>query len=423
MLPDVLAIETVSRVDACVEIPGSKSYTNRALVMAALAEGASRLTHALRSDDTLYMADGLRAFGAVIEEEEETLIVRGTGGRLQTPSRPVFIGNAGTAMRFLTALAGLAEGASELTGVPRMRQRPIQDLLGGLQLLGIRAISRQGNGCPPVVVEGGIFRGGFTRMPGDRSSQYFTAILLAAPYAREDVTVEVIGDLTSRPYLEMTIEGMRSFGVQVENDRFRAFHVRAGQRYRAGEHAVEADASNASYFLAAAAVTGGRVRVLHINPASAQGDIRFADVLARMGCRVVKGPDWIEVEGGSLQGVDIDLNDMPDMAQTLAVAAAFASSPTRIRNVGNLRIKETDRVASTAAELQKIGAGAEEFEDGLLVTPRPLHGADIATYDDHRMAMSFAVAGLKVPGIRILNPGCVSKTFPDFFDRWRQLYP
>jgi len=421
MLPEILPIEPVSSLDACVEIPGSKSYTNRALVMAALAEGESRLTHVLQSDDTRYMVEGLRAFGVPIENRGTSFIVQGTGGVLHPPEKPIFVGNAGTAMRFLTALAGLAPGESELTGVPRMLERPIQDLLDGLGPLGIEARSKPGNGYPPVIVRGGRFRGGQTRMHGDRSSQYFTAILLVAPYAQEDVTIAVSGDLTSKPFLDVTIDGMKAFRVVVQNEGYRRFHVRAGQRYRAREYAIEADVSNASYFFAAAAVTGGRVKVQNVNPASAQGDIHFVDVLEEMGCQITKGPDWIEVRGGALRGIEVDMNPMPDMVQTLAVTAAFASSPTAIRNVANLRIKETDRIAAVAAELQKLGAEVEELEDGLRITPKPLHGADIATYVYHRMAMSFAVAGLAVPGVRILNPGCVSKTFPDFFERFLHL--
>lgn len=419
--PPALEIKPVSHLNATVEIPGSKSYTNRALLVAALAEGESLLRRVLHSDDTHFMVEGLRAFGVILQGEGENLRVQGTGGRLRSPEHPVFLGNAGTAMRFLTTFAALAPGRTKLTGVQRMQERPIQDLLDALQKLGVHAVAKRGNGCPPVVVQGGGLPGGRTRLFGANSSQYLSSLLLSAPYAREDLLIEVEGELASKPYVDMTIQVMRDFGVQVEQEGYRRFRVPAGQRYRAREYLIEADASNASYFLAAAAVTGGSVTVRPIPRDSVQGDLRLLDLLAKMGCRVSRGDDWIRVEGRARRGIHADMNALPDMVQTLAVVAAFAGTPTRIDHVANLRIKETDRLRALATELRKLGAEVEERDDGLTIYPRPLHGADIATYDDHRMAMSFAVAGLVVPGVRILNPECVSKTFPDFFKRFQAM--
>ncbi len=417
----MLEIQPVDHLQAVVEIPGSKSYTNRALLVAALADGISPLKRVLHSDDTRYMAEGLKAYGVHLEFEGNRVIVHGTGGHLRAPKEPIFLGNAGTAMRFLTSFAGLASGETELTGVERMYQRPIQDLLDALQGIGVAARAKHDNGCPPVLIPGGGIRGGTTRLLGSNSSQYLSSILLSAPYAEHDVAIQIEGKLTSKPFIDITLDIMSAFGVHVGNDEYQRFTVPAGQRYQPREYTIEADASNASYFFAAAAVTGGSVVVRPISPHSVQGDLYLVDLLAQMGAVVTRGDDWIRVEGRTLRGIQVDMNAFPDMVQTLAVVAAFAETPTHINNVANLRIKETDRLMATARELRKLGAKVEEREDGLTVHPRPLHGAEIETYDDHRMAMSFAVAGLVVPGVQILNPECVSKTFPDFFERFTSM--
>ena len=414
------------RIDASIGIPGSKSYTNRTLLIAAMAEGESLLNQALFSEDTQYMARVLRQLGVEVESDEEACQFRvlGMGGRIDVPGADLFVGNAGTAMRFLTGYVTLGQGIFSVDGVQRMRERPIQDLLDGLTQLGVRAYARFGNGCPPVVVETNGLEGGRTRMAGDKSSQYFTAILLVAPYARRDVEIEVMGDLVSKPYVDMTISSMADFGVKVVNEGYERFVVKQGQRYRARQYAIEPDASNASYFLAAAAVTGGRVRVEHISYGSAQGDVRFVDVLERMGCQVVRDMDYLEVTGPDrLLGVDVDMNAMPDVAQTLSAIAPFAEGKTRIRNVATMQIKETDRIAALATELRKLGVQVQEFRDGLEIQPAHIRPAEVDTYDDHRMAMSFSVTGLKTHGVKIKDPECVKKTFPDFFERLEWLRP
>ncbi len=424
-MTDVLAVPTVSRpIDADVVVPGSKSITNRALLVAALADGDSELTGALHSDDTRYMAGALNALGIRVERDEPgaRFAVRGGGGTFPVAEADLFVGNAGTAARFLTAALPLGRGVYRLDGVPRMRQRPIRPLLDALAALGADARSEAGTGCPPVVVRASGLPGGRVAMAGDQSSQYFSALLLAAPYAAAGVDLEVVGDLVSKPYMPLTAAVMRAFGVEVVLDEvgWRTFRVAPGQRYRGRAYAVEPDASNASYFFAAAAVTGGRVRVRGLGAGSTQGDLRFVDALRAMGATVTVGADQVEVvgpPGGALRGVDLDLNGISDTAQTLAAIAPFAAGPTTIRGIGHARLKETDRVAALATELRRLGQGVEERPDGLTVHPAPVTPADVATYDDHRMAMSFAVTALRAPGVRILDPGCVAKTFPDFFDR------
>ena len=328
-------------------------------------------------------------------------------------------------MRFLTAALPLGAGSFRIDGVPLHAQAANAPLLQALNDLGADAVSEEGTGCPPVRVNASGLRGGLARMPGDQSSQYFSALLLIAPYAREGVEIDVLGDLVSKPYMPMTAQVMQDFGVEAEldTDRWKTFRVRPRQRYGGRHYAIEPDASNASYFFAAA-VTGGRVRVNGLGAGSTQGDLRFVDVLQAMGASVVVSADYTEVCGpadGRLQGVDLDLNAISDTAQTLAAIAPFADGPTTIRGIHHARLKETDRVAAMANELRRMGQAVEERPDGLTITPRPLVPAAIETYDDHRMAMSFAIAGLRSPGITILDPGCVSKTFPDYFDRLRSL--
>lgn len=415
--------QAVRPIDATVRVPGSKSITNRALLVAALADGESNLTGALHSDDTRYMAAALNALGVKVESDEPgaSFHVAGGGGTFPAAEADLFVGNAGTAMRFLTATLPLGHGRYRIDGVPRMRQRPIAPLLNALNDLGADARSELDTGCPPVVVNAGGLRGGATRMAGDLSSQFFSGLLLAAPYAREGVTVEIIDDLVSKPYLPMTAAVMAAFGVLADLDvaNWRRLAVEPGQHYQGRHFPVEPDASNASYFFAAAAVTGGRVRVEGLGRDSTQGDLRFVDVLAAMGADVEIGDDFTEVRGprdGALHGVDLDLGPISDTAQTLAAIAPFATGPTTIRGIGHARLKETDRVAALAVELRRLGQEVDEVADGLSITPRPIRAADVDTYDDHRMAMSFAIAALRAPGIQLRDPGCVAKTFPGFFD-------
>ena len=413
---DSMRIGQTGPLDAVVRVPGSKSLTARAMVAAGLASGKSVLRDAAICDDTSFMADGLRVLGAEVDRSGTAFQINGTVGSFRETEGTLFLGNAGTAMRFLTVAACLGQGRYVLDGSVRMRERPIQYLLDALSSLGATARSVEDNGCPPVEIEAEGLEGGVVTMRGDKSSQYFTAILLAAPYALGDVELRVEGDLVSKPYLDMTLDVMSDFGVSVQRDGYESFTVAAGQTYESRDYTIEGDWSAASYFLAAAAITGGSVRVENVSPESRQGDKGFVQVLEGMGCRSKVGPDGVEIEySGRLRGIDIDLNAMPDVAQTLAVTALFAQGETTIRNVANLRLKECDRISATVTELRRLGATVEEFPDGLRIRPGDLHGTEIDTYDDHRMAMSFALAGLRVPDVVIKNPDCVTKTFPDYF--------
>lgn len=424
-LSDALRIEPVLRpIEAEVRIPGSKSITNRALLIASLAQGESTLAGMLFSDDTRYMAEAISALGLTVETDPATDTARvvGGGGHFPIGSADLYVGNSGTSMRFLTAALAVAPGRFRIDGNARMRSRPIGPLLAALDDLGSTARSEYGNNCPPVIVAGEGLAGGSCGIDGGLSSQYFSALLMAAPYARRDVELQVIGDLVSRPFMEITAAVMRHFGVEavLDRERWRTFRVEAGQRYRGRSYQIEPDASGASYFFAAAAVTGGRVRIPGLGMNSTQGDLAFVRVLERMGATVAMTGSATEVTGppgGRLRGITIDMNALPDTAQTLAAIAPFADGPTTITGIAHNRHKETDRIADLATELRRIGQEVTEFPDGLTITPRPVTGAQITTYDDHRMAMSFAVTGLRTEGIEILDPGCTAKTFPDFFER------
>ncbi len=407
-----------TNLDAEVSIPGSKSCTARALVMAALTHGPSVLLDPADCDDADRMVDGLRGLGLEVTRGEQALTVQGRP--LTPPREPLFLGNSGTAVRFLAAACATLEGEVVLDGNERMRQRPILDLAEALRAWGVDV--HTATGCPPLTVRGHGAFGGRTSVKGSASSQYLSGLLMAAPRATRATEIVIEGELVSKPYIDLTLAMMAERGVIGSHEDYQAFCVPHGQSYAPGTYAIEADASGASYFLAAAAIAGGRVRVRNLSRSSHQGDAQFAWVLERMGCRVTDGPDFIEVQSGAeLRGIDVDLNAMPDMAQTLAVTALFAQGTTTIRNVANLRIKECDRISATACELRKLGAEVEEFEDAFRITPGPLHAAAIDTYDDHRMAMSFAMAGLRIPGVTINEPQCVSKTFPDFFARFDTL--
>lgn len=408
--------------DATIAIPGSKSLTNRALLLAALADGTSLVTNVLFSDDTLVMVESLRRLGFSVDVDERALTigVAGGGGNIPAGSADLFVEAAGTAMRFLTAMVSLGSGRFRLDGIQRMRERPIQDLIDALAMLGVSVSAARGR--PPVIVHAHGLRGGRAVVRGEVSSQFLSALLMTAPYAASDVELMVEGRLVGAPYVEMTLSVMAAFGVEVDRDGLRRFRIRAGQRYRPREYAVEPDASSAAYFFAAAAITGGRLEVPGLSAHSLQGDARFVDVLEGMGCRAERNAGSLAVRGaGVLRGIDIDLGGMSDQTMTLAAIAPFAESPTRIRGVAHIRHQESDRLAATATELRRLGQEVEEQEDGLVITPRPVQPAVVQTYGDHRIAMAFAVIGLRVPGIAIADPGCVSKTFPDFFERLESL--
>ena len=423
MAKDILEIRRVYKIDAELRLPGSKSYTNRALVLAAMASGESVLRGALFSDDTLYMARALKDLGFKVNQrpDEEEFIVQGGEAKIPAQQANLFVGNAGTAMRFLTAFLTLGQGRFKIDGIPRMHQRPIGPLVDALKELGAKIEYAGEEGFPPLTIEGGGLAGGRAKMAGDVSSQFFSAILMTAPYARSNVELEVEGNLVSAPYVAMTIDVMSRFGVKVKNDCFKRFFVPAGGRYKAREYEVEPDASSSTYFFAAAAITGGRLRILGLDRTSKQGDVGFVDILGRMGCRIDSGQGWLEVKGGPLRGIDVDMNQMPDAVPALAAVAAFAEGKTSIKNVANLRLKETDRLSALARELSKAGCRIKEFEDGLEIEEGALQGAVFETYEDHRMAMSLALLGLRLEGVKIKNPGCVAKTFPDYFQRLEAL--
>lgn len=405
-------------VGGTVNVPGSKSYTNRALPVAALADGTSRLTGALDSEDTRVMMESLRRLGIAVTPAPaaRTIAVTGCGGRVPTAQADLFLANSGTSIRFLAALVALGNGTYRLDGVARMRERPIADLLAGLTALGADARSLAGNGCPPIEIRAGGLRGGQVAVRGDVSSQFLSALLLVAPLAEAPTTITVAGPLVSQPYIDMTLATMAAFGIRAERDGYQAFHFPGRGRYQAADYAIEPDASAASYFFGAAAVTGGTITVPHLGSGSLQGDLGFVQLLAAMGCRVEQAGNATTVAGGRLHGLDVDLCHLSDTVPTLAAVACFADAPTRIRNVAHIRRKETDRIAALAAELRKTGTGVDEHADGLTIHPGPMHGATFDTYNDHRMAMSLALIGLRVPGVCIGNPGCTDKTYPDFFD-------
>jgi 3-phosphoshikimate 1-carboxyvinyltransferase len=404
--------------------PGSKSITNRALVCAALADGTSVLSGALDSEDTRVMVEGLKQLGIAVEVNDlgQTLRIKGCAGKPTAAKADIFVGNSGTTIRFLTALVTLGEGKFGLDGIARMRERPIKDLADALNLLGAEVNCEGANGCPPVTVKAVGLTGGTTKVNGSISSQFLSGLLMAAPCARSHVAVEVVGTLVSVPYVTMTLAVMKAFGASASADASHSkIEIPAVGHYRACDYTIEPDASAASYFWAAAAVTGGEVTVLGLNRDSLQGDVGFVECLAQMGCEVIYSEDSITVVGKPLQGIDIDMNAISDTVQTLSVVALFAKGATRIRNVGHIRHKETDRIGAVATELRKLGATVVEHTEGLDITPGALRGAEIETYNDHRMAMSFAIAGLLQPGVTILNPGCTAKTYPQFFDDLERL--
>ncbi|MCC5653580.1 3-phosphoshikimate 1-carboxyvinyltransferase [Nostoc sp. XA013] len=422
---DTIAIPALDRpVDATVEIPGSKSLTNRALLVAALAKGDSVLENALFSEDSEYFAKCVEQLGIPItlNPHQAQIQVAGKGGEIPAKQADLFVGLAGTAARFISALVALGNGEYRLDGVPRMRERPMGDLLTVLQTGGATVKFEGNSGFMPYTVYGKGFAGGNFSLKANQTSQQLSALLMIAPYAQQDTNIEVEGTLVSQSYVKMTCRLMADFGVEVNQIGDNQFQIKAGQRYQARHYTVEPDASNASYFFAAAAVTGGRVRVKHLTKQSCQGDILWLDVLEQMGCQIKDSDDYTEVTGPKqLQGIDIDMNDISDLVQTLGAIAPFASSPITIRNVEHIRYKETDRIKAVVTELRRLGVKVEEFADRLKIEPGPITPAAIETYHDHRMAMAFAVTGLKVPGIVIKDPGCTAKTFPDYFTRFFQM--
>jgi 3-phosphoshikimate 1-carboxyvinyltransferase len=420
MLPDALEILPFTKpVLATIAPPGSKSYTNRVLPLAALASGESVLAGALYSDDTKYMAQSLRQMGIqVLEDEANHLFtVRGTGGKLVASSQALFIGNSGTSARFLAPLVALGKSEYLIDGIEAMRLRPLQPLIEALNQIGGDVSSVLGTGCPPIRVNAHGVRGGTVRIRGDLSSQYLSGLLMSAPYFELGLELIVEGDLVSKPYLAVTAQAMQAFGVELEIHHFERFVVRPS-RYQPTNYLIEPDASAASYLFAAAAITGGRVTVPGLGLNSLQGDLGFVRILEQMGCTVLMTENETTVIGTpNLRGLEmVDMSQISDTAQTLAAVAVFADSPTRVTGIGFIRKKETDRVAAVVTELQRLGIKAIEEDDGFIIHPGQIKPARVKTYDDHRMAMSFALIGIKQAGVTILDPKCTSKTFPNYWD-------
>jgi 3-phosphoshikimate 1-carboxyvinyltransferase len=402
-----------------VAVPGSKSLSNRALVVASLAEGSSRVSNVLHSDDTHYMMAHVRTLGVELHATADVIEIEGTAGRFPEVNAALFCGNAGTTVRFLTALCSLVPGTQTITGDERMQERPIQDLVDGLSALGVDIVATAG--CPPVQVRSGQLRGGVVGVQGHRSSQYLSGLLMVAPYAQESLTIEVVSDMVSQSYVDLTLDVMAAFGVVVERPAPWRFIV-PRQCYKGQAFAIEGDATSAGYWWALAALTGSRINVPNVQATSHQGDVELLQILARMGCQVsfdrgivVQGPAELTSPG------TVDMNRLPDGVMTLAVVAALARGETRIVNVANLRIKESDRLAALVNELRRVGIAAAELPDGIRISGGKPHGAEIDTYADHRMAMSFAILGARVPGISLRNAACVSKSYPTFFEQLQAL--
>ena len=429
---DYLDLSPIPRVSGTVLLPGSKSISNRTLLLAALAEGVTEVKALLASDDTRHMLAALKQLGVNWAQHGDSRDYRvgGVGGGFPVKQADLFLGNAGTAFRPLTAALALSHGEYHLSGVARMHERPIGDLVDGLRQLGADIAYLGNEGYPPLAVKPATIRASAgVKIRGNVSSQFLTSLLMAAPLARQDVTIAVVGELISKPYIEITLNLMRRFGVEVERQGWQAFTIHAGQTYRSpGVIHVEGDASSASYFLAAGAIGGGPVRVEGVGKSSIQGDVRFAEALAQMGAEVSMGDNWIEARAptsGKLKALDLDCNHIPDAAMTLAIAALFADGTTTLRNIASWRVKETDRIAAMATELRKVGATVEEGADFISITPP--HSslltphASIDTYDDHRMAMCFSLVALGGVPVRINDPKCVGKTFPDYFKKLQSI--
>ncbi|KGA34409.1 3-phosphoshikimate 1-carboxyvinyltransferase [Pectobacterium brasiliense] len=425
-MQESLTLQPIKLINGTLNLPGSKSVSNRALLLAALAEGKTRLTNLLDSDDVRHMLTALTALGVDYHLSSDRTVCEITGlGGAFTASQPLelFLGNAGTAMRPLAAALCLTDGDIVLTGEPRMKERPIGHLVDALRQGGAKIDYLEQENYPPLRLHGG-FQGGEISVDGSVSSQFLTALLMTAPLAAQDTQISIQGDLVSKPYIDITLHMMKAFGIEVRHENYQRFFVAGRQQYRSpGDYLVEGDASSASYFLAAAAIKGGVVRVTGVGRNSVQGDIRFADVLEKMGATVRWGEDYIECERGELHAIDMDMNHIPDAAMTIATAALFAQGgTTTLRNIYNWRVKETDRLAAMAIELRKVGAEVEEGNDYIRITPpTKLKVAEIGTYNDHRMAMCFSLVALSDTPVTILDPKCTAKTFPDYFEQLARL--
>ncbi|WP_295419540.1 3-phosphoshikimate 1-carboxyvinyltransferase [Sulfurovum sp.] len=421
-----LTLKPIKKVEGTINLPGSKSLSNRALLLASLAKGTTKITNLLESDDTRHMLNALKQLGIKYElsDDKTVCIITGNGGPISCDEpQELFLGNAGTAMRPLCAALCLGKGSYLLTGEPRMKERPIGHLVDALRQAGAKITYKETEGYPPIQIEANGLKGGNVGIDGAISSQFLTALLMAAPLAKEDTHITILGELVSKPYIDITLDIMRTFGVEVNHDNYEQFYIKGGQHYKAVDSfMVEGDASSASYFLAAAAIKGGTVKVTGIGKKSIQGDVAFAEVLEKMGAKVEWGDDFIAVSKGELHGIDMDFNHIPDAAMTIATTALFAKGTTTLRNIYNWRVKETDRLYAMATELRKVGAVVEEGEDYLSITPpKQLKHAAIDTYDDHRMAMCFSLLALDPVSVTINEPECTAKTFPTYFDELEKI--
>lgn len=423
---DSLTLKSISKIEGEINLPGSKSLSNRALLLAALAQGTTKITNLLKSDDTRHMLNALKQLGikyTLSEDKTECTVVGNAGAISCMEPQELFLGNAGTAMRPLCAALCLGKGTYVLTGEPRMKERPIGHLVDTLRQTGASINYQESDGYPPLRIEANGLEGGEVSIDGAISSQFLTALLMAAPLSRQDMKITIIGELVSKPYIDITLHIMQVFGVEVVNDAYKTFTVKSGQVYKSVDtFMVEGDASSASYFLAAAAIKGGTVKVTGIGKNSIQGDIRFVDVLEQMGAKVEWGDTYVSVTKNTLQAIDMDFNHIPDAAMTIATTALFAKGTTTLRNIYNWRVKETDRLYAMAKELRKVGAEVEEGEDYLKITPpKQLKHAAIDTYDDHRMAMCFSLLALDKASVTINEPECTAKTFPNYFEVFKSI--
>lgn len=423
-----LTLQPISKISGEINLPGSKSVSNRALLLAALATGTTRLTNLLDSDDIRHMLNALTKLGVTFQLSDDKTVceVQGIGGAFDLytdTSLELFLGNAGTAMRPLAAALCLGKGEFVLTGEPRMKERPIGHLVDALQQAGASIEYLENENYPPIKITGTGLRAGTVTIDGSISSQFLTAFLMSAPLADGDITIKIEGELVSKPYIDITLDIMTKFGVNVINDNYQTFTIVSGQAYQSpGQYLVEGDASSASYFLAAAAIKGGEIKVTGIGKNSIQGDIQFADALEKMGAEIEWGEDYVLCRKGQLNAIDMDFNHIPDAAMTIATTALFADGTTSIRNVYNWRVKETDRLSAMATELRKVGAEVEEGHDYITITPpAQLKHAAIDTYDDHRMAMCFSLVALSDTAVTINDPNCTSKTFPGYFEKFNEL--
>ena len=416
----MIEIVPIKELNSEITVPGSKYVANRVLIAAGLAERTSIIKNIPENDDINVAMGALKQFGVGINKENNILEIRGTDGEIKNPTEEINVHDSGTLMRFIISFAALSQGEVKITGSKRIQQRPVGDLLKSLSDLGVNCKSLNKN-CPPIVVEGGTFKGGITKIKGDVSSQFISSLLLISPYAEKDVEILIETDLVSKNYVDMTICIMKQFGVSVERHGYEKFIVKAGQKYSGKEFLIPADWSSANYFLAAAAIVPGTVKINNLDMESEQ-ESGFADILAKMGCDIEKNISSIKVTGNSnLSGVEVDMSDMPDSVQTLAVVSCFAKGITRIKNIAHLRYKESDRINDTVKELQKLGIKAESKDNELIIEGGDLTAAVIDSHNDHRMAMSFALVGLKVSGIKIKNPECVNKSFPQFWDKLKEI--